>query len=185
MQNRFLRSLISSSLSIIPIIVIIFALSLSGLAPIGFNFVEGAGGTDNYILLGVGAAGMILGLTLFQTGATKGLTKVGEYMGASLSKQKQLFVVIIFAFLLGALITCAEPSILIVANQVQINKYILIGAIAAGVGIFVVVGILRIIFQKSLNLWYLLYYFIIFVAFFIIFRITIIKRIIFNTIYFI
>ena len=163
MQNRFLKSLVSSALSIIPIIVIIFILSLSGLAPVGFNFKDTAGSTENYILLGIGAAGMILGLTLFQTGATKGLTKVGEYMGASLSKQKHLFVVIIFAFLLGALITCAEPSILIVANQVQINKFVLIGSIAGGVGIFVIIGILRIVFQKSLNLWYLAYYFIVFV----------------------
>lgn len=113
-------------------------------------------------MLAIGAAGMIIGLTLFQTGATKGLTKVGEYMGASLSKQKHLIIIIIFSFLLGALITCAEPSILIVANQVQINKYLLIGSIAAGVGIFIVVGILRIIFQKSLNLWYVLFYFIVF-----------------------
>ena len=162
MQNRFLRSLLSSTLSIIPIILIIFILSISNLAPIGNNFNTQELGWENYILLSIGAAGMIIGLTLFQTGATKGLTKVGEYMGASLSKQKHLFIIIIFAFLLGALITCAEPSILIVANQVQINKYILIGSIAAGVGIFIVVGILRIIFQKSLNLWYVLFYFIVF-----------------------
>lgn len=162
MQNRFLKALLTSTMSIIPIIAIIFALSLSNIAPIGNNFRTSELGYDNYILLAVGGVGMILGLTLFQTGAAKGLTKVGEYMGASLSKQKRLFIVILFAFLLGALITCAEPSILIVANQVQINKWVLIGSIAAGVGIFVVVGILRIIFQKSLTLWYLLYYFIVF-----------------------
>lgn len=162
MQNRFLKALLTSTMSIIPIIAIIFALSLSNIAPIGNNFNTSELGFDNYILLAVGGAGMILGLTLFQTGAAKGLTKVGEYMGASLSKQKRLFIVILFAFLLGALITCAEPSILIVANQVQINKWVLISSIAAGVGIFVVVGILRIVFQKSLTLWYLLYYFIVF-----------------------
>lgn len=105
---------------------------------------------------------MIVGLALFQKGATIGLTKVGEYMGASLSKQTNLFIVIAFSFLLGALITCAEPSILIVANQVNINKYVLIGAIAGGVGIFVVIGILRIIYRKSLNMWYLLFYLLVF-----------------------
>ena len=83
-------------------------------------------------------------------------------MGASLSKQQHLFIVILFAFLLGGLITCAEPSILIVSSQISINPYILIGSIAIGVGIFVVVGILRIILQRSLSLWYLLYYFIVF-----------------------
>ena len=162
MNNKFVKSLISSSLSIVPIIAIVFLLSLSNLAPVGNNFNRGDLGFENYILLGIGAIGMILGLTLFQTGAASGLTKVGEYMGASLSKQRQLFIVIIFAFALGALITCAEPSILIVANQVQINKYLLIGSIAGGVGVFVVIGILRIVYQKSLMVWYLLFYFIVF-----------------------
>ena len=157
MRNRFLKSLLSSTLSIFPIILIILALSLSNLAPVGNNFAHSDLGYENYILLGVGAFIMIFGLTLFQTGAAKGLTKVGEYMGSSLSKQKNLFIIIIFAFILGALITCAEPSILIVAHQVNMNKWVLIGAIAGGVGIFVVVGILRIIFQKSLNVWYLLF----------------------------
>lgn len=162
MKNRFVKSLISSALSIIPIVAIIFVLSLSDIAAIGNNFNHSDLGFDNYILLIVGSIIMIFGLTFFQTGATKGLTKVGEYMGASLSKQKNLFIVIIFAFLLGALITCAEPSILIVANQVNINKFVLIGAIAGGVGIFVVLGIIRIMFRKSLNTWYLLFYFIVF-----------------------
>ena len=165
MNNRFVKSLISSSLSIVPIIAIVLALSLSNLAPIGPSFVNpGSSFSDYevYVSLGIGAVAMILGLTLFQIGAATGLSKVGEYMGGSLSKQKHLVIVIIFAFLLGALITCAEPSILIVANQININKWLLIGAIAGGVGIFIVIGILRIIFQKSLNVWYLTYYLIVF-----------------------
>ena len=165
MKNRFVKSLLSSSFSILPIIAIVFILSLTNLAPIGSNFVQtlpGREGYQSYIALGIGAAGMILGLTLFQVGAAKGLTKVGEYMGASLSKQKSLFIVILFEFLLGALITCAEPSILITAKQIGGNEWVLIGSIAAGVGIFIVIGILRIIFQKSLKVWYAVFYLIVF-----------------------
>ncbi len=162
MKNRILRSLLSASLSIIPIILIVFILSLSEIAPIGNTFTRGDLGFNNYILLGVGAVIMIIGLALFQIGAEKGLSKVGEYMGASLSKQKRLIIVIIFAFALGALITCAEPSIMIVASQVNINKWVLVFSIAAGVGIFVVIGILRIVLQKSLNVWYLFYYLLVF-----------------------
>ena len=162
MKNRILRSLLSSTLSIMPIIVIVYVLSVSNLAPIGDTFTITGLGTENYVLLAIGAAVMIIGLALFQIGAEKGLSKVGEHMGASLSKQRSLFIVIIFAFTLGALITCAEPSIMIVAHQVSINKWILIFSIAGGVGIFVVIGILRIVFQKSLNLWYLFYYLLVF-----------------------
>ena len=162
MKNRILRSLLSSALSIIPIIAIVYILSVSELAPIGDTFTKSGLGVENYILLAIGAGVMILGLALFQIGAEKGLSKVGEYMGASLSKQRSLFIIIVFAFTLGALITCAEPSILIVSNQVNINKWILILSIAGGVGVFIVIGILRIIFQKSLNVWYLFYYLLVF-----------------------
>ena len=161
-KNRFLNSLITSALSILPIVVIVIILSLSGLAPIGDTFTQSGLGWQYYVLLLVGAFIMIGGLSLFSLGASKSLIKVGEYMGTSLSKQKNIWIVIIFAFLLGALITCAEPSILIVANQVQINKWILIGSIAVGVGIFVVFGLLRIVYNRSLKLWYLLFYFIVF-----------------------
>ena len=111
MNSRFVKALFSSLISIVPIVAIIFILSLTNLAPIGNNFARNDLGIENYILLGVGAIIMIVGLALFQKGATIGLTKVGEYMGASLSKQTNLFIVIAFSFLLGALITCAEPSI--------------------------------------------------------------------------
>jgi len=162
MKNRYISALVTSCLSILPIVIIIYILSLANLAPIGFNFVTKTGGSENYFLLLVGALIMIAGLALFQTGAAKGLTKVGEYMGSSLSKQTHIIVVIIFAFLLGALITCAEPSILIVSKQVNIQSWLLIGSIAVGVGVFVVIGVVRIILQKSLKVWYLLYYFLVF-----------------------
>ena len=161
-KNRFLNSLLTSSLSILPIIVIVIILSLSNLAPIGDTFTKSGLGWQYYILLLVGAFVMIFGLTLFSIGASKSLIKVGEYMGTSLSKQKNLWIVIIFAFLLGALITCAEPSILIVAGQVGIPNWLLIGSIAIGVGVFVVFGLLRIVFNKSLKLWYVLFYLIVF-----------------------
>ena len=161
-MNKYLRAFLNSAVSILPISIIIFVLSITGLAPIGYSAKTPDGGYLIYIMLLIGAVFMMIGLSLFSIGAQNSLIKVGEYMGGSLSKQKRLWVVILFAFLLGALITCAEPSILIISEQVQINKWILIGAIAAGVGIFVVIGILRIIYHKSLKIWYLFYYLIVF-----------------------
>lgn len=153
MKNKYLRSFFNSAISIIPIVAIVFVLSLTGLAKIS---------NTDYVMLTFGAFIMISGLSFFQIGAQGSLIKVGEYMGSSLSKQKKLVIVIMFAFLLGALITCAEPSILIMSKQAGINPYLLIGSIAAGVGIFVVLGIIRIIFKKSLNIWYLTFYLIVF-----------------------
>lgn len=161
MKNRYLSAFVTSCLSILPIIIIILILSVSGLASIGPSFKQWID-PSNYYLLACGALALIIGLTFFQIGADKGLTKIGEYMGSSMSRQKRMFVVVIFAFALGALITCAEPSILIVAEDVSINKYVLLASISVGVGIFVVIGILRTIFRRSLKLWYLLFYFIVF-----------------------
>ena len=155
MKNRYLDALKTSCLSITPIIVIVLVLSFTGLAPLEFY-------RGDYILLLVGLVILILGLSVFQIGASSSLTKVGEYMGASLSKQKNIWIVVLFAFTLGALITCAEPSIMIVTKQVEIPGPLLIGGIAVGVGVFVVIGVLRIVYHKPLKLWYLLFYFLTF-----------------------
>ena len=116
----------------------------------------------DYFALFFGAFLLIVGLAIFQVGTFEGLTKVGQYMGNSLSAQSKYFVIVIFAFLLGALITCAEPSILIVSSQININSFLLIGSIALGVGIFVVIGVVRITKHASLKVWLLFYYFIVF-----------------------
>ena len=152
MKNRYVQSLITASLSIVPMVLIICILSWTGLAPLSFK-------DGHYLLLLIGMVVLIVGLAIFSIGASSSLTKVGEYMGSSLSKQKNLFVVIVFSFALGTLITVAEPSIMIVSKQVPtINSVLLIGGIAVGVGAFVVLGVLRIIFHKQLKLWYLLFY---------------------------
>ena len=158
MNNRYVQSLITASLSIIPMVLIICILSWTGLAPLSFK-------DGHYLLLIIGTIVLIIGLATFSIGASSSLTKVGEYMGSSLSKQKNLFVVIAFSFALGTLITVAEPSIMIVSKQVPtINSFLLIGGIAIGVGAFVVLGVLRIIFHRQLKLWYLLFYSITFMV---------------------
>ena len=154
MKNRYVQALVSSSLSIVPIILIICVLSWTKVAPL-----DNARG--DYLLLFIGMFVLIAGLATFSIGASSSLTKVGEYMGASLSKQKNLFIVIAFSLALGTLITVAEPSIMIVTKQVTKDPafaYILTFGIALGVGIFVVIGVLRIVFHKSLKLWYLFFY---------------------------
>ena len=158
MSNRHVQAFISSILSIVPMIAIILILHFSGLARITYG-----NDNTNILLILIGMVVLIVGLALFQIGASSSLAKVGTYMGSSLSKQKNLFIVILFSFALGLLITCAEPSIMIVSKQVTIvpgplNAVLLVGGIAIGVGIFVVVGVLRIIYHKSLKLWYIFFY---------------------------
>ena len=159
MKNRWASAFISSALSIAPVVAITLVLALV-FKLIGDNM-QTFQGVD-YALLLIGMVVLIVGLALFQIGASSSLSKVGEYMGSSLSKQSSLFIIILFSLVLGTLITCAEPSILIVSKQVNVPSFILIGSIALGVGVFVVIGVLRIIFHGSLKVWYLLFYFIMF-----------------------
>ena len=159
MKNRYASAFLSSLLSIGPIVVITVALAIV-FQIIGGNMIKFQ--AVDYVLLSIGLVVLVVGLALFQIGASSSLSKVGEYMGSSLSKQSSLFIIIVFSLALGTLITCAEPSILIVSKQVNLPSYLLIGSIAFGVGIFVVIGVLRIIFHGSLKVWYLLFYFIMF-----------------------
>ncbi len=157
-KNRHVAAFVSSSLSIIPMIAIILILHFTNVAKITTE-----NNNSNLWLILIGMIILIIGLALFQIGASSSLSKVGKYMGASLSKQKNIFVVVLFTFALGLLITCAEPSILIVSKQVTIipgplNAVVLVGGIALGVGVFVVIGVLRIVRHKSLNLWYIFFY---------------------------
>ena len=152
--NKLFRTLLESCLSIVPIIVIILILSFSNLAPI-------IGGYD-YALLIIGAVVLVLGLSVFSIGSSRSLSKVGEHMGSSLSKQNKLWIVVIVAVLLGALVTCAEPSIMILSSQTPLPSWSLILFISLGVGLFVAIGVIRTIKHQSLNLWLLGLYGLIF-----------------------
>jgi hypothetical protein len=92
---------------------------------------------------------------LFSIGTEQAMTPMGEYVGTSLTKKQSLFFVIVITFLLGIFVTIAEPDLQVLATQVPINSWLLIISVGVGVGIFFVIGVIRIIFQQSLNMWLL------------------------------
>lgn len=155
--NRFFRTLLESSLSIVPIVLIVLVLSI----PFGDKQLIPLRGSD-YLLIVLGAFVLIFGLATFSLGASRGLSKVGEHLGASLSKQSNLFIVVVVAFVLGALITCAEPSIMILSTQTPLPGWMLIMFISIGVGLFVAIGVIRVIKQSKLNIWLLCLYGLVF-----------------------
>lgn len=92
-----------------------------------------------------------LGLILFLVGVHIGLLPIGELVGSSLPKTGKVWLVIFFGFLLGFVITVAEPDVRVLAIQVDIvsqgviTKHVLIYAVALGVAISVGLSMLRII----------------------------------------
>jgi hypothetical protein len=99
----------------------------------------------------IGAFLVMVGLTLFLQGVKMGLLPMGETIGAELPQKASLPIILLVAFLLGFLVTVAEPDVRVLAFQVdlvsegEVSKNILILAVALGVAVFVCMAVLRII----------------------------------------
>ena len=108
----------------------------------------------------IGAAMVGVGLILFLIGVNVGLQPVGELIGSALSKTKKVWMIVLFGFILGIVVTIAEPDVRVLGTQVDsvsggaIPQSILILSVALGVGIFVGLAMLRIIL--NVNIVYLL-----------------------------
>ncbi|GAA0493511.1 DUF1538 domain-containing protein [Salinibacillus aidingensis] len=115
---------------------------------------------ETFIQFLVGAVMVSIGLILFLLGVNVGLQPVGEMIGSALSKTRSLWLILFFAFVLGVVVTVAEPDVRVLATQIdqvsngEIPQSILIMSVALGVGIFVALAMLRIIF--SIKIVYLL-----------------------------
>ncbi|MDD4110335.1 MAG: DUF1538 domain-containing protein [Clostridia bacterium] len=112
---------------------------------------------------------MIVGMEFFTRGSYKSTLPMGENIGGKLSKSRKLFYFVICSILFGFLITLAEPDLLILAKQVvSVNQWVFIGAVASGVGIFMLIAVMRIIFQvKTTTILFISYAIIIVLMFFV------------------
>ncbi len=117
----------------------------------------------------MGAVLLIVGMMFFTLGAEMAMTPMGEHVGASMTKSKKLWVVVLLSFLLGFIITVSEPDLQVLANQVPaIPNMTLILAVACGVGVFLVIALLRMLFSMALPPLLLVFYAAVFVlAFFV------------------
>ena len=154
-MNRNLLEKIKESLSsVLPITIIVIILHFS-LTPMPKGL---------FMLFSIGAMMLIFGMGLFTLGADMSMMPMGERIGAELTKSRKLLLLVTISFLMGFMITVAEPDLQVLAGQVpSIPDNIIIGTVALGVGIFLVLAILRIVFQIKLSHILILFYGIIFV----------------------
>ncbi len=147
--------IVEALVSALPITVIVYILALTPL--VSFSGVE-------MVTFTVGAVLLILGIGLFNLGADLAMTPMGAHVGAGLSQQKKLGLLLTVCFVLGVLITIAEPDLQVLANQVSavMNGTVLIYCVGFGVGAFLVISILKIVFQKSLSHILMLFYMLLF-----------------------
>lgn len=143
-RNTFkkLKEKIHESLSsVLPITLLVLLLSVT-IVPVDLSTMS---------LFIVGALLLIVGMGLFTLGADMAMLPMGTHLGAYLTKKRNVGLMATVAFALGVLITMAEPDLTVLANQVQgVPNMTLIMAVAVGVGLFLVVALLRILFGLKL-----------------------------------
>lgn len=116
-----------------------------------------------------GAVFLLVGMMFFTLGAEVAMTPMGERIGTCMTKSKKLWLVLGLSFLLGFIITISEPDLQVLAQQVPaVPNMVLILSVACGVGAFLVVAFLRMLFRIPLPPLLLVFYTIVFtLAFFV------------------
>ncbi len=142
-MNRILSEKIKEALtSVIPITVIAIILCFS-VAPVP---------TSTLSAFIFGAILLVVGMGFFTLGAEVAMTPIGEYVGSYITKSRKIWLMIIAAFAVGFIITIAEPDLQVLANQVPaVPNMTLIVAVAVGVGIFLVIALLRVLIGIRLS----------------------------------
>ena len=141
-MNEKLKEKVKESLSsVLPITLIVLVLSVT-LVPMEIGTLA---------LFLTGAVLLIVGMGFFQLGAEMSMTPLGEGVGKTLAKREKVLLIVLVAFALGTIITIAEPDLQVLANQVaSIPNRVLIWTVAVGVGVFLALAVLRILFRVSL-----------------------------------
>lgn len=104
-----------------------------------------------FVQLLVGVLLAAVGMTLLFIGIDVGIMPMGRFIGAALPAKRSVWLIVCVAFALGFATTIAEPDVLVLSEQVQAESQGAIGArllgyiIAAGVGLFVTLAVMRIL----------------------------------------
>lgn len=143
-QNRTILSekLRESLSSVLPVTGIVFLLCFT-VAP-----------ASNDLLMGfvLGALLLILGMGLFTLGTDLAMTPIGTHVGSAVTKSRSVWLIVLVSLLVGIFITMSEPDLQVLAEQVPgIPNMTLILAVAVGVGVFLVVAMLRMLFRIKLS----------------------------------
>ena len=139
---QLLEKIRESLSSVLPITAIVLLLSVT-LVPL----TPGA-----LVLFLFGSLLLIVGVGVFTLGVDMSMTPMGGGIGAYMSRARHMSVPLLTAFALGMLVTIAEPDLTVLAQQVPaIPNQVLILTVAAGVGLFLVIALLRVMLKIPLS----------------------------------
>ena len=146
MWKSFLEKLKESFFSVFPVTIIILCLiAFLGDATLG-----------EILSLLISACLLIVGMSLFSLGADNSMIELGKDIGATLSKSKKLWLMLLISFIIGFIITFAEPDLMVlaikVADKSSLNSvWIFISTVSLGVGLFLMFTIFKLVFRWKLS----------------------------------
>ena len=112
----------------------------------------------------MGAVLILTGMMFFTLGAEMSMTPMGERVGSCLTKSRNLAMIIFLSFLLGFIVTISEPDLQVLAGQVPaVPSMTLILSVAVGVGLFLMLALLRMLFSVPLTTLLLVFYAAVFI----------------------
>ncbi len=144
------KSKLTESLSsILPIALIVLLLSVT-ISPIDSGYM---------LLFLIGIVFLVIGMSLFNLGAEMSMQQLGVKIGSSIASSGKIWLIAFVSFVIGIIITISEPDLQILATQVSgVENMVLILTVSIGVGVFLMIALLRIVFGISLNLILLVFY---------------------------
>ena len=141
--------------SVLPVTLIVLAVSCTPLVTLSFK---------QLVVFSICAIFLIGGIGLFNLGADLAMTPMGEHVGSGLTKSRRLQLLVSVCFVMGVLITVAEPDLSVLAEQVKnaVEPTLLIATIGIGVGCFLALSIIKIVFKKDLSTIIIFFYLVLF-----------------------
>ncbi len=147
--NKLKVKILESLKSVAPISLLVIALSAL-VVPMP---------AETLMMFLCGAVLLVMGMGFFSLGADMSMMPMGEGVGKQITLVRRLAFSVPVCFMLGMITTIAEPDLQVLARQVpSIPDMTLILMVAAGVGFFLVVAMLRPLFKFNLSRLLLLLY---------------------------
>ena len=153
-RSKFKEKLSETLKAVLPILAIVLLLCFT-IAPIPPSIL---------MTFLIGAILLIIGMLFFNVGVEISMTPIGERVGSVMTRSKNVFIIILISFIMGFIITISEPDLQVLAQQVPaVPNLVLILAVALGVGIFLVLALLRMLIGVPLSYLLVIFYGIIFI----------------------
>ena len=152
MLDEFKKSFKSACVTILPITV--FVLFIIMFTPVEIDI------SISFILSSIL---LIFGSALFTFGAGMSMELIGKKIGKDLVRSKKVWLILIVGFIIGTIVTVAEPDLLVLAEQLtSIPTWLLIITISVGVGLCVMLASARSLFGLNLNVLLIIGFIIVF-----------------------